>query len=195
MPTDTHRRTPKHGLLHRVNFDFSASVPASISSSVRKQKITRARTPPTQAEGEEKGRIGEGERPSPTHLVWARRRRRRARRRLGNAAAAAWESRRDLAAVPRHPLPPRTRPLSVCASLSRLPWLCFNLVVSSHLLRLICLSLSRRSWLSACFACSAPRLRLCPTDIAGAGFRFSDLLKTVAVTCPSLRAVHLMINV
>ena len=117
MPTDTHRRTPKHGLLHRVNFDFSASVPASISSSVRKQKITRARTPPTQAEGEEKGRIGEGERPSPTHLVWARRRRRRARRRLGNAAAAAaaaWESRRDLAAVPRHPLPPRTRPLSVC---------------------------------------------------------------------------------
>ena len=75
-------------------------------------EITRARTPPTQAEGEEKRRGGEGARVR--HLVRARRRRRRGSRRPGNAAAAAWESRRDLAAVPRHPLPPRTRPLSVC---------------------------------------------------------------------------------
>jgi hypothetical protein len=158
-----------------VNFDFhfTASVSASVAATVWEQENH------TSAHAARSGRggggggggwggggpaapTGNGPPPGVPHLVRARRRRRRARRRPGNAA---WESRRDLAAPPRHPVA-HTRPLSV-GVLSLSSWSPAALLCSSGLVSSpppatpplpFAFAAVVGSWLSACFACSASSL-------------------------------------
>jgi hypothetical protein len=140
--------------LHRVSFSFSCG--DSLGTGKPHKRARRALRQGGRGKEKGWGRAGV------PHLVRARRRRRRARRRPGNAA---WESRRDLAAPPRHPVA-HTRPLSV-GVLSLSSWSPAALLCSSGLVSSpppatpplpFAFAAVVGSWLSACFACSASSL-------------------------------------